>query len=136
MGFACLRLIGCRLKANCPLMGPRPIGGLLSMGGLSKGSWQVFKRASEKTTENSERLSRQALPRFEPGTSRLPVLSVINPPLVGRHVFRSPIKVTFILLSNQKITLMKHSFLLRSTMCELGWAVIVSLIKYTRVLGL
>ena len=32
-------------------------------------------RVLEKTTENSERLGRQARPRSEPGTSRLPVLS-------------------------------------------------------------
>ena len=30
-------------------------------------------RVSEKTTDNSERLDRQARPWFEPGTSRLPV---------------------------------------------------------------
>ena len=42
-------------------------------GGLSKGSQPVFTRVSEKTTENSERLDRQARPRIEPGTSRLPV---------------------------------------------------------------
>ena len=40
-------------------------------------------RVSEKTTENSERLGRQARPGFEPGTSRLPVLSVTAEPLVG-----------------------------------------------------
>ena len=40
-------------------------------------------RVSEKNTENSERLSRQARPGFEPGTSRLPVLSVTTLPLVG-----------------------------------------------------
>ena len=31
-------------------------------------------RVSEKTTENFERLGRQARPGFEPGISRLPVL--------------------------------------------------------------
>ena len=25
-------LIGCRVKANCPLVGPGPVGGVLSMG--------------------------------------------------------------------------------------------------------
>ena len=40
---------------------------------LSKGSYPVPKRVSEKTTENSERLGRQVRPGFEPGTSRLPV---------------------------------------------------------------
>ena len=55
-------------------------------GGLSKGSQPVFTRVSEKTTENSERLSRQARPEFEPGTSCLPVLSVTTPPLVGKSL--------------------------------------------------
>ena len=39
-------------------------------------------RVSEKTTENSERLGGQALPEFEPGTSRLKAWSVTTPPLV------------------------------------------------------
>ena len=38
--------------------------------GLSKRSY----RFSEKTTENSKRLGRQARPGIEPGTYRLPVL--------------------------------------------------------------
>ena len=42
-------------------------------GCLFKGSQPVFTQVSEKTTENSERLGRQARPRNEPGTSRLPV---------------------------------------------------------------
>ena len=25
-------LVGCRVKANCPLVGPRPVGGVLSVG--------------------------------------------------------------------------------------------------------
>ena len=33
----------------------------------------MFTRVSEKTTENSERLGRQARPRNEHGTSRLPI---------------------------------------------------------------
>ena len=33
--------------------------------------------------ENSERLGRQVQPEFEPGTFRLPVLSVTAEPLVG-----------------------------------------------------
>ena len=36
----------------------------------------MFTRVSENTTENAKRLGRQALPGFEPGTSRFPVLSV------------------------------------------------------------
>ena len=30
-------LVGCRLKANCPLVGPGPIGGVPSVGGLDDG---------------------------------------------------------------------------------------------------
>ena len=55
-------------------------------GSLSKGSQPVFTRVSEKTTENSERLGRQARPGFVPGTSRLPVLSATTPPLVGIQI--------------------------------------------------
>ena len=36
--------------------------------------------------ENSERLGRQARPGFEPGTSRLPVLSVTTVPVVELFV--------------------------------------------------
>ena len=54
-------------------------------GGLSKGSYPVFTRVLEKTTENTERLGRQARPGFEPGITRLPVLSATTPPLVGRY---------------------------------------------------
>ena len=38
-------------------------------------------QVSEKTTKNSERLGRQVRLGFEPGTSRLSVLSVSTPPL-------------------------------------------------------
>ena len=31
-------LDGCRLKSNCPLVGPGTVGGMPSVGGLSKGS--------------------------------------------------------------------------------------------------
>ena len=69
----------------CPLVGPRTIGGVPSEGGLSKGFYPVITRVSENTTENSEQLGRQARPGFEPGTSRLPVLSVTTLPLVERE---------------------------------------------------
>ena len=49
-------------KANCPLVGSGPIRGVPSVGGLSKASQPVFTRVSKKTTENSERLGRQARP--------------------------------------------------------------------------
>ena len=69
-------LVGCRFKSNCPLVEPGTIGGMPSVGGLSKGSKPLFTRVSEKTTENYERLSRQVQPGNELGTYRLPVLSV------------------------------------------------------------
>ena len=47
--------------------------GVPSVGGLSRGSYPVCIRVSEKTTENSERRARQAQPKIDPGTSRLPV---------------------------------------------------------------
>ena len=28
--------LGCRIKANCPLVGPRPVGGVLSVGVLAR----------------------------------------------------------------------------------------------------
>ena len=68
-------------------------------GGLSKGSQPVFTRVSEKTTENSERLGRQARPGFEPGTSRLPVLSVKNSATGGANLIgnrKSKTLTTFI----------------------------------------
>ena len=57
----------------------------LQSGVLCKGPSLVildlFMQVSEKTTENSEWLSRQARPGFEPRTSHLPVLSGTIPPL-------------------------------------------------------
>ena len=44
----------------------------LGGGCLSKESQPEFTRVSKKTTENSEQLGRQARPKIEPGTSRLP----------------------------------------------------------------
>ena len=74
-------------KVNYPLVRPGHRGGVLFVGGLSKGSKPVFTRVSEKTTENiSKRLSRQAWPGFEPGTSCLPILSVTTPILVGKSL--------------------------------------------------
>ena len=71
------------LKANSPFMGPGPVGGMPSVEGFSKGFLLVFTRVSEKTTETSEQLGRQARAGFKPGTSRLPVSSVTTLPLVG-----------------------------------------------------
>ena len=71
---------GCRYESNCPPVEPGTIGGLPSVGGLSKGSLPVLTRVSEKTTDNSERLGRQARPEFECCISRLPVSSATTPP--------------------------------------------------------
>ena len=67
--------LGCKIKANCPLVGPGLVGEMPSVGGLSKGSYSVFTRVLEKTTETSEGLDRQVRPGIEPGTSCLPILS-------------------------------------------------------------
>ena len=63
-------------------------------GGLSKGSEPIFTRVSEKTRKNSERLGQQAQPEFEPGISRLPVLSATTPPLVGHRYVESQLGVS------------------------------------------
>ena len=54
---------------------PRTIGGMPSMGVLLKYLNPYLREFRRKTTENSERLGRQALPGIESGTSRLPVTS-------------------------------------------------------------
>ena len=61
-------------KADC-LTRDLGLWGVLSVGGLSKGSQPVLTRVSEKTTENSERLGRQARKRIEPGIFLLPIFS-------------------------------------------------------------
>ena len=65
---------GRRFDSNCPLVGPGTIGGVSSVGVFLRDPSPLFTRVSEKTTESFERLGRQAQPRFEPGTIRLPVL--------------------------------------------------------------
>ena len=75
--------------------GPRPISGLPSVGGLSKGSYPVFTRVSENTTENSERPGRQALPRFEPGISRLPVRTHTRTTTGGGQIIGESRKIPF-----------------------------------------
>ena len=72
--------LACRFEANCPLGGPGHIGDVPSVGVFLRDPTRV----SEKTTEYSERLGRQARPKFEPATSRLPVWSATTSPLVGR----------------------------------------------------
>ena len=57
--------VGCSDKVNCAHVGPGPVGG------PSKGSYLVFTQVSEKTTENAERLGRQARPGIEPESSFL-----------------------------------------------------------------
>ena len=71
-------------KADCLKKGPRPIGGMSSVGVFQRNPSPYLREFRRKTTENSERLGRQARPGFEPGTSRLPVLSVTTLPLVER----------------------------------------------------
>ena len=71
-----------RLKANAQLWDLGLQGACSLRGGLSMGSQPVFTRVSEKNTKSSERQGRQVRPGFEPGTSRLPVLSVTTPLLV------------------------------------------------------
>ena len=72
-------------------MGPKPIGDVFSVGVFLRDPSPYLREFSEKTTENSERLGREARPRYELG-SRLPVLSITTPPLVGATL--SEIKVS------------------------------------------
>ena len=58
-------------KSNCHTRNTGTIGGMPSAVDPSKGSQPIFTRVSEKTTENSEWLARQARPRNEIGTTRL-----------------------------------------------------------------
>ena len=46
-------------KAISPHVGPGPVRGVSSVGGIFKGSYSIFMRVSGKTTEISERLGRQ-----------------------------------------------------------------------------
>ena len=75
--------------------------------GLSMGSQTVFTRVSEKTTENSEKLGQQARPGFEPGTSRLPVLSVTAMPLAGRPSKDKSNVTNFLTLKKHRIQRIK-----------------------------
>ena len=76
--------LGCRFKVSCPLVGPRPMVGLPSVGVFLRDSSPYLYEFRKKTTENSERLGRQARPGFEPVISRLPVLSATTATLVGQ----------------------------------------------------
>ena len=77
------RLVGCSINANCPLEGPRPVGGVSSVGVFLRDPSPYLRKVQEKTTENSERLGRQERLGIEPGTSHLPALSA-GEPLVGQ----------------------------------------------------
>ena len=75
---------GCKFETNSPLVGPGTVGGAPL--------WRVFLRDPSpyfrefrRKSRNSDRLGRKARPGFEPGTSRLPVLNVTTPTLVGRR---------------------------------------------------
>ena len=74
MNFSVTIGLGCRFKANYPLVGPGPIGGVSFVGVFLKDPSLYLRKFWRKTTENSEQLGRQARPGFEPGTSRLPAL--------------------------------------------------------------
>ena len=64
-------------------MGPGPVGGMPSVGVFLRDP-SPYLRVSEKTTKNSEQLIRQARPRIEPSTSRLPGLSTKDS---GTYIF-------------------------------------------------
>ena len=66
-------LVGCRVKDNCPLMGPGSVRGMLYVRIFLRDPSPYLRKFRRKTTENSERLGRQARPRIEHGTSRLSV---------------------------------------------------------------
>ena len=66
--------LGYRIKANCPVVGTRPVGGVLSVGVFLRDPSPVLTWVSEQTTANFERLGQQTRPETEPGTCRLSVL--------------------------------------------------------------
>ena len=66
--------VGLQVKSQLSAYGTWAYGRSTLRGDLSKGQYSVFMQVSEKTTENSERLGRQARQGFEPGSSRLPAL--------------------------------------------------------------
>ena len=72
----------CRFESNCPLVGPGTIDGVPSLGVFLRHP-SPLREFPRKTTEYSERIGQQARLGFEPGTSRLPVLSDTAVPLVG-----------------------------------------------------
>ena len=67
-------LVCCRVKASFPLVGPRPAEEVPSLGVFLRDPSLYLRKFRKKTTENSERLGRQARPGIQPGTSRQPVL--------------------------------------------------------------
>ena len=62
------------------------MGAMPSVGVFLRDPSPYLREFRRKTTENSERLGRQARPRFVPGTSRLPALRVTAEPLVGQII--------------------------------------------------
>ena len=63
-----------QVEGQLSVYGTQAYMGSVRLGGLYKGSQPVFKRVSEKITENFKRLGRQARSGIEPSTSRLPLL--------------------------------------------------------------
>ena len=66
---------GCRVKANCSLVGPGHIEEVPSVGTFLRDPSPYLREFRRKTAENYEPLNRQARPGIEPGTSRTPALS-------------------------------------------------------------
>ena len=62
-------LVGYRCKANCPLVGPGPIGGVPSVGIILRDFRPYLREFCRKPRKTSNQ------PRIEPGTSCLPALS-------------------------------------------------------------
>ena len=71
--------LGCRVEANWPCVGPWPTEEVPSIGVFLKDPSSYLSEC----WRNPEWLSRQERPGFEPGTSRLLVLSFYTPPLLG-----------------------------------------------------
>ena len=67
------------------LLGPWPIGGVPYLGVFLRDTSPYLHEFQEK----HGKLRRQARLGFEPGTYRLPVLSVTTPPLAGRFTYKN-----------------------------------------------
>ena len=68
------RLVGCRVKANCPHLGPESKGRVSSIAVFLRSPRLYLRVCGEKNTENSEQLDRAARSGIENAPSCLPVL--------------------------------------------------------------